>query len=520
MFQNHVDRSDRVKSSRIDFQNKLMTQVTSDPHEIIEIINNKEKENYKLGILLIIVAVGAWIIGLELVNAVLKGDEYRKPFMFSFITGSCFTLNFLPEIVNFFRKKLNNPLPANKTEDEDSFEFSEQLTRKEVLILAAQISFIYNLYNISVMLSLQYTSASNQTVLGTVSSIFTLFIGIYLRIDIFSFSFKKLVCIMVSITGVFLINYSDGKRDKNSESRFQPKNPLLGNCLALAGAFLYAAYLLWMKAKCGMGKRSTNERQLFGFVGLFSMMYSIPLLCLVHYLKLETFEFPPPSRDILVAILINGIFSVISDYSAIIAMLLTSPLVTTLSLTSAIPITIFIDYILMAFSEDGKPNTSSIYYLGIASIITSVILININITSESELIEEVIDSVLEELIRDDELLSPILSPLLVRSPTSISFNSPYFQPKKIGKQLHNLTLSPNSKLIPKQLPLNESGFNLNQTSQTSEEAPLYNRNHPSELYTLNEPIHQEADSDNTKLIVFSKAKHQYHITTLDSSRTN
>ncbi|KAK6205125.1 uncharacterized protein RJT21DRAFT_13170 [Scheffersomyces amazonensis] len=525
----------------VDSKNDL--QLVTDPLEVIEIINDQEVRNYKLGVILLVVAVSTWIIGLELVNGILKGDDYHKPWLFAVITGSCFTLNLVPEVYFFFKNiiitslwkskscsdtpKISSSEPRigsstshhksiEKLLDDDYIHQPRQLTSGEIFILALQMAIIYYLYNLFAMSSLQFTSASNQTVLGSTTSIFTLLISTYLKID--KFTLKKVICVAISCFGVFLVNFSESSKEPKDGNKFVPKNPKLGNSLALCGALMYALYLIVMKVRVGTGAQTTNERKLFGYVGILTFLLGIPILYFADKFNMEKFEFPPPSNSILISIIVNGTFSVISDYTTILAMLLTSPLVTSLSLTSAIPITIFIDWIIMVITSDGESKTSKgfSYFLGIISILLAVILVNINIASENELIEEVIEDALEEAIREDEVLSPLLSPLLSPHPNNpIEVNSPHF-PIQVGVSGSTLLASFSPKLgskSQKQPPLIRqlSGFNLNQNgfnySEGNQSSPL-NPNHSSKLYTV-DPRQQAS------LVVISGGNHQYQVKNLD-----
>lgn len=444
----------------------LDSQITTSPNQIVEIIHNTETKRFRLGIMLIVIAVATWMIGLELVNAVLKDDSYQKPFFFAYITGSCFSLNLIPDV---FQLLGNNWDMGERMSGHKSFDnVPIPLSRKQVLVLAIQVAVIYYLYNSMALMGLKYTSASNQTVLSSTTSIFTLFIGSYLKID--SFSIKKSVCTIVSFIGVLLVNFSESKSSSNSNhdgNKFVPKNPALGNSMAIVQALLYAFYLIIMKIKCGTGDTTTNERRLFGLVGLITMITGVPLLYILHITNVEPFEFPPPNTAILLLILINGVFSYISDFTTVLALLLTSPLITSLSLTSSIPITIFIDYVILSLTKSSKnpsspPSNSNgstlIYIMGIVSILASVVLININSTAENELIELVIDQTLDEAIRDDEALSPVLSPILTSRPHS-NFGSPLLSIRNVPSR--------------------------NKVSKLSLEGSLLiNRNHSSRLYTV------------------------------------
>ncbi|KAI5965609.1 uncharacterized protein KGF55_000971 [Candida pseudojiufengensis] len=512
--------------------NNLTPTITSDPNEVIQIISDQEKKNYRLGIILLIISIGSWICGLELVNGVLKGNEYKKPVLFAIITGSCFMINFIPDLFLIFKrkkfkKKETQPLLISPHENlEKLMDEIEPMKWKEILVLAFQISIIYLLYNIFVMEALQFTSASNQTVIGSTTSVFTLIIGILLKTE--KFSIKKAVCVIVSCLGVSLVNLSSTSSNKDSDYKYEPKNPKLGNLLALVGALLYAFYLLIMRLKCGNGNKTTNERRLFGYVGIITFIMGIPILYIVDILGIEKFDFPPPNITILESILINGIFSVISDFTSILAMLLTSPLVVSLTLTSSIPITIFIDYMVLIYNHE-PIHTNFIYILGILCIVVAVLLVNINITSENELIEEVIEDALENAINNDEIMSPILTPYLlnnnlnnlndgstsvrtnpqsIRSPISI-----FFSPTPKLQSSNTLYKSTSNLKIPSKI----TDFNLN---ENDESPPTHNLNHHPSLYKIsNEESNGSSSRNNSEsnltnkknLIVSGGQHHKYYI---------
>lgn len=469
------------------------SKMADNASEIIDIIHDSEARKFRVGIILIVIAVATWMVGLELVNVVLKGGTYQKPFLFAYITGSCFVLNFIPDLIKPFKRETQEPEETPNPYDTNP---ATPLTKREVTVLAIQVSIIYYLYNVAALSCLKYTSASNQTVLSSTTSIFTLVLGSFLKFD--SFTIKKTVCTVVSFTGVVLVNFSEQRSGSgDGGNKFIPKNPSLGNSLAVVGALMYAFYLMIMKAKCGTGDKTTNERKLFGWVGLYTMLLGIPVLFLVDQLGIELFEFPPPSTSILVLILINGVFSYISDFTTVLALMLTSPLITSLSLTSSVPITIFIDYMILFFSKSDSPSPPNsrsnafMYVMGITSILSSVILINLNSTTENELIEQVIDRTLDEAIRDDEMLSPVLSPILSSRPHS-NFGSPLLTIRRV----------PSKNKV---------------TSLSLEGSQLVNKNHSSKLYTVNrEESEEESTGSGSNMVVYGGNNHIYHVKHVDS----
>lgn len=479
------------------------TTTTTDPNDIVDIINQQEIQNYKLGIILLVIALATWIIGLELVNAVLKGDDYEKPWLFAVITGSCFSINLLPDIILlkhwevFGQTQIEEDLPLLQTKSKEKNENVSELTPKEVFILAFQIAVIYYSYNVLGMSALKFTSALNQTVMGSTTSMFTLIIGVILKTE--TFTIKKALCVIGSCLGVFMVSFSN---TSGGQGKFQPKNPVLGNTLALGAALMYGFYLLIMKFKCGTGDKTTNERRLFGYVGLITFVIGVPVLYVVDLLEIEKFQFPPPNNTILASIFINGIFSVISDYTSVLAMLLTSPLVVSLTLTSVIPITIFIDYLVL-ISTGNSVKTSFVYVFGIVCILVAVVLVNVNITSENDLIEEVIEHALEEAIRNDEVMSPVLSPLLSPRNNATNVLGLLLLQQQLQLQLlphaSPIGISLFSPKLKSKHPLRISHFNLNENDETE---PTFNANH--------EPLYGITSSPPNIVVVQGK-NHQYQI---------
>lgn len=446
----------------------------------MDFITQEEKQKYKAGIILLIVSIAAWITGLELVNSVLKSDEYRKPILFAVITGSCFSLNLLYDVFKLRRKVHDECKPLLGTDKEDDQE--NTLSMKEVFTTAFQIAVIYLFYNIFAMESLRFTSASNQTVIGSLTSVFTLLIGVFVKTE--RFSKTKLACVIVSCCGVFLVNFSS-IGDQSKEHKYAPKNPKLGNTLALGGALLYAFYLLTMKFKCG-GSKTTNERRLFGFVGLMIFLMGIPILYIADLYGVEKFE-APPNNTIMILVVVNGILTVLSDYTSILAMLLTSPLVVSLTLTSSIPITIFIDCVVLIYLHE-PINTNSIYILGIVCIFVAVVLVNVNVATENTLIEDIIEDTIESAIQNDELISPILSPLLGDTSHRYPVKSPF-----------QMIFSPEiTDQYP--IPANVTTFNLN---ENDESPPTRNLNHHPSFYT--------SKTDAPMLHISSGKNHTYDI---------
>ena len=146
---------------------------------------------------------------------------------FAVITGSCFAINLIPDLA-LLKKYISKSPSSEENQQEyenegmslidritsEKEEEISELTNKEVFILALQISVIYYLYNMLTMSSLQYTSALNQTVMGSTTSMFTLIIGVIIQTE--KFSIKKAICVIASCAGVFMVSLSNNSGNEGN----------------------------------------------------------------------------------------------------------------------------------------------------------------------------------------------------------------------------------------------------------------------------------------------------------------
>ena len=99
---------------------------------------------------------------------------------------------------------------------------------------------------------------------------------------------------MCSFAGVVLVSLADSSNPltgKPANLRPLPPNPLLGDFLALISALFYALYVALLKVRIREENR-INMQLFFGFVGLFNVVTLWPLGFVVHFLRVEPFEFP------------------------------------------------------------------------------------------------------------------------------------------------------------------------------------------------------------------------------------
>jgi solute carrier family 35 protein F5 len=67
----------------------------------------------------------------------------------------------------------------------------------------------------------------------------------------------------------------------------------MGDFLSLLSAIFYGAYAVTLKKRIPPELEDTfNFSYFLGFVGLFNVLFILPLFPVLHFLKIETFEWP------------------------------------------------------------------------------------------------------------------------------------------------------------------------------------------------------------------------------------
>lgn len=291
----------------------------------------------------------------------------------------------------------HNSILTNKTSRSKVFDDEARLSLPETIKLSAQFCILWFLANFATNASLAYTSVASQTILSSTSSFFTLFVGALFQVE--SINKMKLLGALISFFGIMLVTKSDSNQRRcrnmqqgmiciegtNSDNTTDTFYVLIGNLLALAGAFFYGVYSTLLKRKVKDENR-INMKIFFGFVGLFTIILLWPSLVLLHYIGWETFELPTHPKVISI-ILLNCVITFISDFCWAKAMLLTSPLTVTVGLSITIPVAMFGDFIF-------RHKTMSLVYLCGAVLI----LCSFFITSKSSEEEHLNKAIDEEII--------------------------------------------------------------------------------------------------------------------------
>lgn len=400
--------------SIIDSEDQLVNDVQ-------KIIKEQERSQWFLGLIYLFGLVSTWIVAVQISNNVMKRTQYDHPFIMAYTTGSFFFVfgfwtmvkDLFSRIKKYYRKsngKLNiqnntygtvDPNANNEQIDNDSQIIlvetpNVQLSYKDMVILGSTAAFFYYINCLLGTMCLRYTSASNQTILATTSSFFSLIVSVFVKIE--KLTIGKIISIIISIIGVLCITLSSSEN-----VAVKMEKAMLGDIMAVVGAFCYSCFLVVLRLKLGEETDSEKDKIVYGYIGLTTLVFGYPLLLIVDKLGFEPLELPQ-DINIFYMILLAAFLGSLSDYCGSVASLLTSPLLTSLSLSTAIPISMICDSFFY-----GGANLSIWYFTGIILIFTSFIFTNVS--NEKEIVQEAIEEAIEEAIQHDELLTPLLSPM-------------------------------------------------------------------------------------------------------------
>ncbi|RIA99704.1 hypothetical protein C1645_811053 [Glomus cerebriforme] len=218
----------------------------------------------------------------------------------------------------------------------------EKLTTLQIAKLGLTFCILWFAANWSTNASYAYTSVASSTILSSTSGLFTLIIGSLAKVE--KFTLFKSAAVFISFFGVYLITNgvaSNTTSEDHDDNSF-PSNPLLGNFLALIGAFFYGCYTVLLKLRIQNESR-VNMPLFFGFVGIINVILLWPIFLILHFIGLEQLQLPP-NTTIWTMIAINALIGTfLSDYLWLLAVLLTSPLTVTLGLSLTIPIALIGD---------------------------------------------------------------------------------------------------------------------------------------------------------------------------------
>ncbi|KAL3832293.1 hypothetical protein ACJMK2_023948 [Sinanodonta woodiana] len=226
---------------------------------------------------------------------------------------------------------------------------------KQVAKLAFFFCIMSFFSNYTYQIALVSTEAGVVNILSSTSGLFTLVCAaIYPGSAADRFTLSKLVAVIVSISGVVLVTISSENQDQRIP---------MGALWSLLSAILYALYLVSLRRKVDHEDK-LELPMFFGFIGLFCGLLFWPGFFILHFTRVETFEWPNNYQWLILTI--NGIVgTVLSEILWLWGCFLTSSLIATLAMGLTIPLAVIADIILKGSSY------SWVFYVGIIPVFAS-----------------------------------------------------------------------------------------------------------------------------------------------------
>ncbi|KAL4190448.1 hypothetical protein AMTRI_Chr07g75710 [Amborella trichopoda] len=239
-------------------------------------------------------------------------------------------------------------------------------TRRKVAMASLWVCPFWFLAQLTFNLSLKYTTVTSNTILSSVSSLFTFLVALAFLGE--KFTWVKLFSVLLCMAGTVIVSFGDSETGENSIAT----NPVLGDILALVSAGLYAVYITLIRKKLpdeNKGEGQASMAQFLGFLGLFNLLLFLPVALILNFTHVEPFH--NLTWNQLGLIVGKGLLdNVLSDYLWAKAVLLTTTTVATAGLTIQVPLAAVVDSL-----TGHAPNLLD--YLGGASIMAGFIGINI-----------------------------------------------------------------------------------------------------------------------------------------------
>jgi solute carrier family 35 protein F5 len=140
--------------------------------------------------------------------------------------------------------------------------------------------------------------------------------------------------------------------------------------LSVASAIAYAVYAITLRKKIP-DENALHMPMFFAFVGLFNFLLLWPFLFVLHYTRVERFEWPTLPE--LGSLALNGLIgSVVSDLLWLWAVLLTSALITTIGLSLSVPLAVLSDVILHG------ARFQIMYIVGLLCVFCGFLMVNLD----------------------------------------------------------------------------------------------------------------------------------------------
>jgi len=284
-----------------------------------------------------------WVASSVTIQMIFSGVHFEKPVFVTLLNSASSVSLLLPRLARHCglrsqrsreREKTRNALGGLAVGIQEAKRKSSNLS---VLKLSATIGLLWLCAQWIFNLSLLYTSVATNTVLSSTSSVFTFFFSLVLCRDPFRWcSFNAALC---SFIGCMMVSLQSPRNVAASAVT----NSVFGDLLTLSSAALFALVSVMLRK---LAPKEFDLSAFMGMNGLLAIGLSPGVLYAAHHAGLEHFR--PPTGETLLALTVNAVLgSTCANYLYTSALLLLSPLVTTVSMSLSIPISALTDELVL-----------------------------------------------------------------------------------------------------------------------------------------------------------------------------
>ncbi|KAG0515712.1 hypothetical protein BDA96_10G302100 [Sorghum bicolor] len=262
-------------------------------------------------------------------------------------------------------------------------------TRARVAKVSMLISPFWFLAQLTFNLSLRYTTVTSNTILSSTSSLFTFLVALVFLGE--TFTWLKLISVLLCMGGTIIVSLADSSSSANAIAT----NPLLGDFLSIVSAGLYAVYITLIRKKLPdekEGQGQVSMAQFLGFLGLFNMLFFLPVALVLNFAKLEPFH--KLTWEQVGLVVGKGLIdNVLSDYLWAKAILLTTTTVATAGLTIQVPIAAIVDTL-----TGHAPHLLD--YIGAAAVLVGFAGINIPVGESPQVVQQEQETPIVSMVDD------------------------------------------------------------------------------------------------------------------------
>lgn len=344
---------------------------------------------WNLGLIFIVLVASLWTLGSITTQYIYEHMEFESPFIMNYVSTSMFSL-YMP---------VWTLLRFRKGESINAVDKESKYSHMDVFLSSCILAVLWFVGNCLYEYSLFWTTIASSTIISNLSGSFTFMMSYAVGIE--SFSWGKLLGVLICFAGVVMVTFNDKENDDDSSG-----DSFRGDVMALLSALAYGAYTTYLRYRFPINSHVSMQLVL-GYMGIVCALLFLPLLFVVIYCHIDdTSNF---TGTILLYLLGTGFFDyVISDYLWAKAVLLTTPTVATVGLSVTIPLAFVADILLHGTDSQSY---SALSIVGTLAVLLGFIMINVIGSSEQD------ESVNYVAVADDDtnnekehLQRPLLTP--------------------------------------------------------------------------------------------------------------